>query len=233
MASSNERMYHSTAILLPDSSVLIAGSNPNADFSNAQWRTRTDAERWYPWYYNEERPQLPSDAPTSLSYGGNFWNITLNTTDETVVSSAKVTVLRGGFHTHAVGFGMRYLQLNSSYTIDEGQSTSTLHVSQMPGYPGPTLFQPGPAMIFLVVQGVASEGEFVMIGNGQLGQQPTCDNQELPVSSVLQAQTATNTSSESAEASPSTKSKSGSPKVLTVPGLWLSGTILVAMSLVA
>ncbi len=68
-ASKNERMYHSTAILLPDSSILISGSNPNKDFTNAQWRSRTDADRWYPWYYNNPRPVL-SGAPSQLSYGG-------------------------------------------------------------------------------------------------------------------------------------------------------------------
>lgn len=31
-ASTVPRLYHSTAILLPDGSIMTAGSNPNADF---------------------------------------------------------------------------------------------------------------------------------------------------------------------------------------------------------
>lgn len=190
-ASNAERMYHSTAILLPDSAVLISGSNPNKDFTNEQWRSRTDAEKWYPWYYNEPRPTLPDSAPKNLSYGGDTWDLPLDTMDETAVKSAKVVVIRGGFHTHAMGMGMKYLQLNSTYDLDPNTNTSVLHVSQMPGDPGPTLYQPGPAMMFLVVNGVPSMGQFIMVGNGQMGEQPTAANAALPASSIKQLNTDT------------------------------------------
>lgn len=183
-ASNNERMYHSTAILLPDSSILISGSNPNADFTNDQWRSRTDVEKWFPWYYNEPRPTFPS-PPTTLSYGGDSFNISLNTTEEATVASAKVVVIRGGFNTHAIAFNQRFLQLNSTYTIDMNTNQATLHVSQMPGESGPYIFQPGPAMIFLVINGVPSEGEFVMVGSGQLGAQSTTANAALPPTQVI------------------------------------------------
>ncbi|KAL1408773.1 hypothetical protein Q8F55_005586 [Vanrija albida] len=182
--SPNERMYHSTAVLLPDGSVLISGSNPNADFTNNQWRSRTDVERWYPWYYDNTRPTY-TGRPESLSYGGNYFNLTLDTTDETAVNNTKVVILRGGFNTHAIAFGQRSLHLKTSYTIDRNSNTATLHVSQMPGTNGPNIFQPGPALIFVVQNGVPSEGEFVMIGTGELGTQPTAANQELPASTVI------------------------------------------------
>jgi len=183
-ASTNERMYHSTAILLPDSSILISGSNPNKDFTNAQWRSRTDVEKWFPWYYNEPRPAF-SNPPTTLSYGGAAFDVSLGSlTDEASVASAKVVIIRGGFNTHAIGFGQKMLQLSSTYEIDMNTNTAVLHVSQLPGNPGPTLFQPGPAMIFLVINGVPSEGEMVMVGNGVLGTQPTTTNAVLPNSNI-------------------------------------------------
>ncbi len=43
------RLYHSSATLLPDSSILVAGSNPNADYNtNTKWKTEYRVERWYP-----------------------------------------------------------------------------------------------------------------------------------------------------------------------------------------
>lgn len=184
-ASPNERMYHSTAILLPDSSILIAGSNPNKDFTNRQWRSRTDVERWYPAFYNEPRPTY-TGMPEKLSYGGDYFNLTLNgTLDEAAVNSTRVNLIRPGFNTHALGFGQRMIYLDTSYTIDQNTNTTTLHVSQMPGTNGPNIFQPGPALFFVVVNGVPSEGEFVMVGTGQLGTQPTSDNAPLPASTVI------------------------------------------------
>jgi hypothetical protein len=200
-ASQNERMYHSTAILLPDSSILISGSNPNADFTNNQWRSRTDVERWYPSYYNSARPTY-SGVPTTLSYGGDSFDLVMDTfMDEATAQNTKVVIIRGGFNTHAIGFGQKMLQLESTYTVDEQTNKTTLHVSQLPGNPGPTLFQPGSAMIFVVVNGVPSEGEFLMVGNGQLGVQPTAANAALPSSTVLAVEPSVEPSSDAATGS--------------------------------
>lgn len=67
-ASRNERLYHSTAILLPDGSLLISGSNPNKDVTTVKWGTSYVVERWYPSWYSSVRPQPTSDWPLSLTY---------------------------------------------------------------------------------------------------------------------------------------------------------------------
>lgn len=149
-------MYHSTAVLIPDGSIVISGSNPNKDFTTRQWGSKTSVERWYPSWYNEPRPSL-SQAPSSLAYGGDAWTHTWANTDETVAKNTKVVVLRGGFNTHAIAFGQRYLELTTTYEIDMNTGNTTLHIAQMP--PNPALFQPGPAMLFLVVGGVPSVAE--------------------------------------------------------------------------
>ncbi|TYJ51663.1 hypothetical protein B9479_007751 [Cryptococcus floricola] len=207
-ASENERMYHSTAILLPDSSILIAGSNPNKDFTDLQWRTRTDSEKWYPWYYNEERP-APSGLPANLTYGGDSFNVTLAGTDEGAAQGTKAVIIRGGFNTHGMGFGQRMLELETSYTIDKNTGNTTLHVSQLPGDPGPTIFQPGPAMIFIVVDGVPSVGEFLMVGNGQLGDQTTSTNAALPSSTVLAVSASASASASATDADSSASATGG------------------------
>jgi hypothetical protein len=234
-ASKNERMYHSTAILLPDSSILISGSNPNKDFTNDQWRSRTDVERWYPSYYNSARPTY-TGAPTNLSYGGDSFDLVMDTMmDEATAQNTKVVIIRGGFNTHAIGFGQKMLQLESSYTIDMQTNKTTIHVSQLPGNPGPTLFQPGSAMIFVVVNGVPSEGEFLMVGSGQLGDQPTATNAALPSSTVLAVETSAEPSSGSSKdqsgSSGSSKGNGASGLALTLStiGLGLVGTAFAVL----
>jgi hypothetical protein len=234
-ASPNERMYHSTAILLPDSSILISGSNPNKDFTNNQWRSRTDVERWYPSYYNEPRPTF-SGMPETFSYGGDYFNITLNgTVDAAAANTTRVTLIRGGFHTHALGFGQRQIFLDTSYTFDEATQKATIHVSQLPGTNGPNLFQPGPALAFVVVNGVPSQGEMVMIGNGKLGTQPTSANAELPGSQTVplpQPEVNNNPESDNANTG-STNVKSDAAPVsaglvtLALPGLVTILTLMV------
>ncbi|CAH7687128.1 glyoxal oxidase N-terminus-domain-containing protein [Phakopsora pachyrhizi] len=178
------RLYHSVASLLADGSILTAGSNPNADYiapgtANYPFVTEYRAEKFYPDYYTKTRPK-PSELPKSLSYGGDYFNITLSSSDlgnGAKLSSAFVSIVRLGYSTHAMNMGQRYLQLNSTYSPNSGGS-GTLHVSQMP--PCVACFPPGPAMMFVVVAGVPSMGSMVMIGNGQIGDQPVLNAAPLP-----------------------------------------------------
>lgn len=179
------RLYHSVASLLADGSILTAGSNPNADYiapgtPNYPFPTEYRAEKFYPDYFNRPRPS-PSALPQTLTYGGNYFNVSMKSTDLGKQSSGLpktiVSVVRTGYSTHAMNMGQRYLQLNSTYTLNEDGS-GMLHVSQMP--PCVACFPPGPAMMFVVVDGVPSIGVMVMIGNGQLGLQPTAPAADLP-----------------------------------------------------
>lgn|ERR1700722_8585801 len=80
--------------------------------------------------------------------------------------------------------GQRFVQLNSTYTGYAGNNTAILHVSQLP--PNPAILAPGPALLFVVVNGSPSVGVAVMVGSGQLGTQPMLAVADLPVSSVQQ-----------------------------------------------
>ncbi|KAN0060686.1 hypothetical protein ACQY0O_007344 [Thecaphora frezii] len=180
-----QRMYHSTAILLEDGSVLTAGSNPNADvtFNNTAPYTNTEyrLEQWYPRWYNQARPsQL---GIKQLAYGGGNFAVNLSAADLANnidnIKSAKVVVIRSGFATHGVNFGQRYLELNSTYTANQdGTVGGTLHISNMP--PNSNIFQPGPAMAFLVVNGIPSRGQHILVGTGQLGDQNVSPVAALP-----------------------------------------------------
>jgi len=75
--------------------------------------------------------------------------------------------------------GQRFLQLNNTYTVSDN-GTITLHVAQMP--PNANIFQPGPALIFVVVNGVPSNGTMVTVGSGDFGTQVLGTVADLPTS---------------------------------------------------
>jgi len=182
--STVDRMYHSSATLLPDGSVLSSGSNPNADYVAAgtpgyKYVTEYRVERFYPDFFNATRPQ-PTSLPSKLSYGGAYFDVHL---DAASVGSAsnldntKVTIVRPGFSTHAMNMGQRFVQLANSFTFN-ANGTATLHVAQLP--PNPNIIAPGPALIFVVVNGVPSVGQWVMLGSGKLGTQKVSKAATLP-----------------------------------------------------
>ncbi|GAA5908630.1 uncharacterized protein JCM6883_005608 [Sporobolomyces salmoneus] len=182
------RMYHSSATLLYDGSVFVAGSNPNVDVINDQtnasyvFHTEYRVERFYPSYYDAPRPQ-PTGLPSSITYGGNYFDITLpasNLVDGDLTKDISIVLIRTGFSTHVMNMGARLLVLDHSFSSNLNETT--IHCSQLP--PNPALFVPGPALLFVVVKGIPSFGELVMVGNGKLGQQPTLEATILPVSST-------------------------------------------------
>jgi len=186
--SSIPRLYHSSATLLADGSILISGSNPNADVTDTHWGTEYRVEKYYPDYYNKPRPQ-PTGLPDTLSYGGDSFDVTFFKSDLADdmknIETAEIVVLRPGYSTHAINFGQRMLQLNS--TFDGSGTSGVLHVSQMP--PNAGLFQPGPALLFAVVNGVPSIGKWVTVGNGVIGPQTFAAQADLAASiNVSEAQ---------------------------------------------
>ena len=187
-ASNIPRLYHSSALLLPDGSVLVAGSNPNFDVNTSTtFPTTYQAEIFYPPYFVSATRPVPSGIPSSISYGGDPFDITFPSSSyvgsaNAAAQNTTVALLRGGFTTHAMNMGQRYLQLNNTYTVNS-DSSITLHVAQAP--PNPNLLQPGPALLFVVVNGVPSNGTMVIVGNGVFGTQPTAPASVLPASVTL------------------------------------------------
>jgi hypothetical protein len=187
-ASTIPRLYHSSALLLPDGAVLVAGSNPNVDTNlSTVYNTEYRAEMFYPPYYFSPRP-VPSGLPTTISYGGPSFDITIPSSSYTgaandVAAAATVVLVRPGFTTHAMNMGQRYVQLNNTYTVNSDGSL-VLHTAQAP--PNPNVLTPGPALLFVVVGGVPSNGTMVIVGSGKQEQQPTAAAAALPTS-VLDA----------------------------------------------
>ncbi|KAK0535529.1 hypothetical protein OC834_001483 [Tilletia horrida] len=172
-SSDYERLYHSSAILIPDGSVLVAGSNPHQDValtmplgtSPQAFNTSYVIEKFYPPYYFETRPQ-PQGLPTFIPYGGKTFTVTIDagymgTYSNWRAAATKFRLVRTGFSTHAMNMGQRSLVLPSTYVVNSDGSV-TYTVSPMP--PNANLFAPGPAMLFADVDGIPSYGQMVQVG---------------------------------------------------------------------
>jgi Domain of unknown function (DUF1929) len=182
------RLYHSSAILLPDASVLIAGSNPNVDVNlTTPFPTEYRAEIFYPPYFQATTRPAPTGMPKTISYGGNPFDITIPASSysgsaNNAANGATVVLVRGGFTTHAMNMGQRFMQLNNTFTV-QNDGSIILHCAQ--AYPNPNLLQPGPALLFVTINDIPSNGTMVTVGNGQIGQQPTSPPSTLPASVLV------------------------------------------------
>jgi hypothetical protein len=210
-AAKYPRLYHSSAILLPDASVMIAGSNPNVDVNlTAKYPTTYAVEIFYPDYFSATTRPQPSGIPSNLSYGGDPFDITVpassySGSSNDAADSAIISVVRPGWTTHGMNIGQRFLQLNNTYSVSSDGSI-VLHTSQMP--PTPEIFQPGPAWVFVTINGIPSNGTYVIVGSGSMGKQPTSAAGALPGS--VRADDAKGTADGSATGGSSNSSSSGS-----------------------
>jgi hypothetical protein len=236
-ASKYPRLYHSSAILLPDASVLIAGSSPNIYVNlTAPFPTTYQAERFFPPYFNASVRPTFSGAPSTLSYGGSYFDLLVpssgyptGTSADDAASNTTVVLMRPGFTTHAMNMGQRHMQLNSTYTVNSNGSF-TLHVSQVP--PNPNLLTPGPALMFVVVNGVPSNGTMVIVGNGQVGTQPTQAAATLPDSVNLASASGGSGTGSSNSSSSSSSSKSAAAGQHVMTGSALLGGVVAGVALV-
>jgi hypothetical protein len=124
--------------------------------------------------------------------------------------------------------GQRYVQLRSTYDVNPDGS-ATLHVSQLP--PNPAILAPGPAFVYVVVKGVPSIGVMVMVGNGQLGPQPTANSPALPgkIPTIVQ-KTETAAEMGSVAGGKITAKKSASPRSVSIS--FSNAVILVGLATV-
>jgi Domain of unknown function (DUF1929)/Glyoxal oxidase N-terminus len=141
------RLYHSTALLLPDGRVLSAGGGfPPSPGSSNQPNYQLYSP---PYLFKGPRPTIGA-APSEVALNTNFF---ITTPDAASIS--KVTMIRLGSVTHAFDQNQRMTQLNFR------QGPGGLHV-QFPG--GANLTPSGHYMLFLVnSNGVPSVGAIVKI----------------------------------------------------------------------
>lgn len=143
------RLYHSTALLLPDARVLVAGGgHPSGGFGDPD---HTTAEVFQPPYlFDGPRPVINALSATTLAYGQTF---TVTTPDAAAITD--VTFLRLGSVTHAFNQNQRFNRLAFQAV------TGALQVSAPAD---PRLCPPGHYLLFILRDGVPSVASIVKIG---------------------------------------------------------------------
>ncbi|CAM6120514.1 unnamed protein product [Calypogeia fissa] len=155
------RMYHSTANLLPDGRVLIAGSNPHQYYTfSGEFPTELRVEAFSPKYMalkNIYKKPFIISGPDSVPYGSSF-NVTFLALQ---VGKVEVTMTSASFHTHSYGQGQRLLVLAASEVMStKGFNTYQVTVTAPPhGGVAPK----GYYMTFVVNDGIPSAAKWIQV----------------------------------------------------------------------
>ena len=144
------RLYHSNALLLPDATVWVAGSNPAFD---GVYEKHMEIYQ-PPYLFNSggglaARPTITS-VQASVSWGNTF---TVTTPEAATIAS--VVMIKTGSPTHAFDMDQRMVGLN--FTVGSGALTATAPPNQ-------NIAPPGHYMLFLVnSSGVPSVAKMVQV----------------------------------------------------------------------
>ena len=112
-ATTIPRMYHSTANLLPDGRVLIAGSNCHIHYTFVgEFPTELRVEAFQPAYtdqvYNTVKPQFVSN-PSAMNYGTPFTaQVSIPSPVQGMIA---LTLTSSPFTTHSYSQGQRQVKL--------------------------------------------------------------------------------------------------------------------------
>jgi hypothetical protein len=141
------RVYHSTAVLMPDGRVLSTGSGDGGG------TTQQNSYEIYspPYLFQGDRPSYRLESNV-IHYGGTF---TITTADAAMIR--KVHLIRLASTTHAFDMSQRLRSLAFQAAADGQSLTATVPLSGK-------LAPPGPYMLFVVnLAGVPSVGQIVRL----------------------------------------------------------------------
>lgn len=154
------RMYHSTANLLPDGRILIAGSNPHYVYTyGGDFPTELRIEAFSPEYLATDRENLRPvvvETPETVRYREDFE--VLVTVPLPVVGIVELNFASAPFATHSFSQGQRLVKLVVTSAVPDGSGRYRIG-SIAP--PNGNVAPPGWYMMFAVNQGVPSVARWV------------------------------------------------------------------------
>jgi hypothetical protein len=156
------RMYHSTANLLPDGRVLLAGSNPHVFYKfEAEFPTELRIEAFSPEYLSLDRANLRpmiEGIPETVSFGESF-DVSVSVSLP-VVGIVEVNMGSAPFATHSFSQGQRLVKLAVTSAFPDGDHRYKI---QCTAPPNGMVAPPGYYMVFAVNQGVPSVARWVQL----------------------------------------------------------------------
>lgn len=160
------RMYHSTANLLPDGRVLVAGSNPHYFYRfDVEFSTELRLEAFSPEYLSLDRRNIRPEIiewPEKVGYGEIF--IVEVSVELPVVGIIEVSFASAPFSTHSFSQGQRLVKLvvSPAAEMSGGDGRHFYHVG-CTAPPDGRVAPPGYYMVFAVNQGVPSVARWVQL----------------------------------------------------------------------
>ncbi|GER51510.1 glyoxal oxidase-related protein [Striga asiatica] len=159
------RMYHSSAILLPDGRILVGGSNPHVryNFTGVKYPTELSLEAFSPPYL---APALAGLRPSiivverTISYGQRF-EVTFVMGILWPAGECVVTAAAPSFTTHSFAMNQRLLVLRA---VGVDQLSAFAYKVTVESPVSGNIAPPGYYMLFVVHRGVPSEGVWVRFG---------------------------------------------------------------------
>lgn len=163
------RMYHSSAILLPDGRVLVAGSNPHNRyrFNNVAYPTELRLQAFVPDYMGSQHHQFrPSNVTihyghgdsNGVWYGGEF-NVSF-WLGRKPSNAVEFTAYAPPFATHSISMNQRLLRLRCKSLV-RGKGGWVLAVLEAP--PSPSVAPSGYYLLTVVNGGIPSLSQWIRI----------------------------------------------------------------------
>lgn len=165
-----ERLYHSVAVLLLDGTLMIAGSNPVEQPVLKPVPNRTPSEDYVtnfnveiytpPYLSGANAAKRPTNVVLQIkTFHAAGGKSTIKFNCPAGAKTVRVAFYHGGYVTHSLHMNHRMLFLDNT-GFKPGQTAQTITVTSPPNH---NVAQPGPYVVYVVVDGVPSVGQFVTL----------------------------------------------------------------------
>ncbi|KAF8205560.1 glyoxal oxidase precursor [Mycena galopus ATCC 62051] len=172
------RMYHSSASVTAKGNIMVAGSNPHPAVveppTTLSFPTEFRVQYLNPDFITNNAPRpLIQSAPTQILFNKKA-TLKVTVPPSLLLGEIKVSLMDLGYVTHAQHSNSRLVFLEHTLV------GNTLEITAPPNN---NIYPPGPAWLFLVADGVYSEGVQIMVGDG--GNPPRANQGvQIPITSL-------------------------------------------------